>query len=441
VTVAEKSERLHDKDGGKVSAPIVLPTQSWRALLQEQPLSADAKPFVPNQASWPGQSKGTAPCDLNSHAHTSSDKAPHWMQYLSTKFETGGPDLPNRFEQSGGKGKGSKGKSKGKPARAGTSFDTGGGFGNGSNSVAEGLSLGGSPVIHTEAYFKLLKDGLRQKKVPLSSQTARRTQNKSKAGLSADALSMEDRQDIYAEALMPMTAANLAKKWASVVSRPSGLNEYAAVEAELEVRTTQDDIGVEKLLFDQDLSDPAYHSDSEQREESNQCSKASIKTNASMHRLGYRPRATASAIRSYVMQDLNFLLDQKVGMLLLRLQRFMDQQRTFATSERRFVIGLKEVSRRTKQSKVECLIVAPDIEEDANSGGLDDRMRELIASAYGNETPVVFALSRARLGKALGKSLHISVLGVLDSKGARHLLQESLRLATECRQAWLGRLQ
>merc|ERR1719487_1407478 len=108
---------------------------------------------------------------------------------------------------------------------------------------------------------------------------------------------------------------------------------------------------------------------------------------------------------------------------------------------RRFVIGLKEVSRRTKQAKVECLIVAPDIGEDANSGGLDDRMRALLASAYQNETPVIFALSRARLGKVLGKSLQISVLGVLDATGAKSLLRQSVKLADQNRLAWLARLK
>lgn len=308
--------------------------------------------------------------------------------------------------------------------------------------AAEGpavLGVGCGLVIHTEAYLKLLKEGCASgvKKKAL------RPQNKSNVGrFSADGLIMDDAAQT--DALMPITTSSLAKKWSSVVSKQSGQTDDTAAEAEAEERTTQDDIGIEKLLLDQDLSDPAYYSDSES---------VVAKPTPSMHRLGRRPKTATSAIRTYVMQDLSFLLDQAVGMLLLRLQRFMSHQRMFAPcdaiseqraqqySQRRFVIGLKEVSRRTRQSKVECLIVAPDIEEDANSGGLDDRMRELLASAYQNKTPVIFALSRARLGKALGKSLHISVLGVLDSTGARGLLEESLLLAEKCRQAWLARLE
>jgi ribosomal protein L7Ae-like RNA K-turn-binding protein len=287
--------------------------------------------------------------------------------------------------------------------------------------------------------LKLLREGSTNggKKKPA------RPQNKANVGrFSADGISVSDAAQSCTS--QPITTSSLAKKWSSVLNKLSDQNDDITADAEMQVRTTQDDIGIEKLLLDQDLSDPAYYSDSES---------VIAKPSASMHRLGRRPKASTAAIRTYVMQDLNFLLDQAVGMLLLRLQNFMNAQRMFAPcdaiseqraqqyTQRRFVIGLKEVSRRTRQSKVECLIVAPDIEEDANSGGLDDRMRELLASAYQNQTPVVFALSRARLGKALGKSLHISVLGVLDSTGARSLLDESLLLADKCRQAWLARLQ
>lgn len=188
------------------------------------------------------------------------------------------------------------------------------------------------------------------------------------------------------------------------------------------------------MLVDQDLSDPAIWSETESLD----------LRKASAHRIGRRPKGIA---RSYVMQELTYLLDRSVGMLLCRLQVYTDQQKTLATSpenpgaSRRFVIGLKEVVRRIKQSKVECLIVAPDIQEDANNGGLDDRMRELLALAYQRKIPVIFALSRARLGKALGKSLNISVLGVLDAIGARELFDESVKLANENCQAWLARLE
>lgn len=281
-------------------------------------------------------------------------------------------------------------------------------------------------MIHMASYLQLLKDGNTKKKAPAA--TATRTRNPMNAPSHvAQGANIPDYQHRH-----PLTTTNLVQKWSSVVLKKQELDE-----AEIAVqRGTQDDIWISRLALEEDPSDPGYYSDSQP---------TSTTRSASRHRLGHRPHLAADLIRSYVMQDMSFGLDRAVGMLLARLQRFTDQQRAFGidregeSTQRRFVIGLKEVARRTKQAKVECLIVAPDLEEDANSGGLDDRMRELLASAYQNQTPVIFALSRSRLGAALGKSLHISALGVLDITGAKSLLDECVQLAAEERQSWLAR--
>jgi ribosomal protein L7Ae-like RNA K-turn-binding protein len=289
-------------------------------------------------------------------------------------------------------------------------------------------SGGGGVAIQTETYLKLLKEGTPAKK---KSSNAPRIANRG-----PNVMGRKIAEPGEADIAMPMTLSSLGKTWSTAMS---GETPTTAEEVP-QIKSTQDDISSEKVLKDHDRSEPAYWSDTESMDL--QC--------ASAHRLGRRPKIATAMIRSYVMQDLSYALDQAVGMMIRRLQRYMDHHRAFAskpcqevgaqTPGRRFVIGLKEVSRRTKQSRVACLIVAPDIEEDANSGGLDDRMRELLATAYENGTPVIFALTRARLGKALGKSLHISVLGVVDATGARDLLQESLHLADKCRKAWLARL-
>jgi hypothetical protein len=43
-----------------------------------------------------------------------------------------------------------------------------------------------------------------------------------------------------------------------------------------------------------------------------------------------------------------------------------------------------------------------------SEGGLDDKVEEIIKEARKHGIPVVFALSRSRLGKALGKSMRMS---------------------------------
>lgn len=440
-----KPKAAFDGDNAKqkLASPITmpLPTSSWRALLKEQPLNADAKPFTPTAETFPppvqkAQSKAFTPADLAAQgAPVACNDDPEWMQYLSKRLQA--PTQPRgemRSERTATQTNGKKASGGVGGSIAGRALG-GGGEGPGASACHS--------VIHTEAYLKLLKEGSSKKKTSNFSnarRTATRTPAISGKGSLADGSSMlQIAQAVKENEPMPITTSGLASKWSSAVGE-----QKDAVE-EVVNRSTQDDMWIGKLLVDQDLSDPAYYSETDAVDPK--------KSSASVHRLWRRPKTNGATIRSYVMQDMNFYLDRAIGTMLLRLQRFTDQQKSLygchdgndavvqSQQQRRFVIGLKEVARRTKQGKLECVIIAPDIEEDGHSGGLDDRMRELIASAYQNGTPVIFALSRARLGKALGKSLHISVLGVLDARGARALLAESKRLAAEGQQTWLARLE
>lgn len=434
------------------ASTVALPTTSWRALLQDQPLNADARPFTPDSKPLPpapsaaARRRGPPPQPARARPGLPPSKAaappegpaalatpaaadePEWMQYLSKRLHAHAPPpstAPPPPEQAAARGSPpwqSAASGRGRRAAAADARSGPGRGGGGEGGAGAGTS---HVVIQTDTYLKLLKEGTSKNKTPNAA--ANRT--------AAKAVKQSD-------VSMPMTASGLASKWSSVL----GGRQDDAVEEPMTNRSTQDDMWIDKMLVDQDLSDPAYHSETESID---------AKSSASVHRFGRQPRVTPATIRKYVMQDLNCYLDQAVGMMLFRLQRFTDQQRSLfvkpngggdpAQSQqqqhRRFVIGLKEVARRTKQAKLECVIVAPDIEEDGHSGGLDDRMRELLAAAYQNATPVIFALSRARLGKALGKSLHISVLGVLDTRGARALLAQATRLATEGQQTWLARLE
>jgi ribosomal protein L7Ae-like RNA K-turn-binding protein len=445
-----KAQDFHKTERKQVATANVqskLPTKTWRALLNEQPMNADAKPFVPGQAP-PAESSARA-AKLKKLPEAAEDD-PEWMQYLSKKLSTSANAAKTPTAGTATNFKAGNRHGPGRRAGAGVLGEFGDALRQrepaGLETPGEGPSIGGgAAAIHTNAYLKLLKEGSAKKNKAPNAPPGKRLGNKETASpgrvgqVAFNSLGKE-------QAESSITTSSLVKKWSSMVNTKtpgaSELTDSSEEQCQL-IRTTQDDIAIAKMIADEDLSDPAYYSDAELTD---------AKNSASIHRFGRRPHLAKKDVRTYVMQDLSYRLDEAVGMMLLRLQRFTDQQRSLflnssdekaaalLSQQRRFVIGLKEVSRRTKQSKVECLIVAPDIEEDIHSGGLDDRMRELLATAYQNQTPVIFALSRARLGKALGKSLHISVLGVLDSRGAQGLLQESVRLASECRQTWLTRL-
>merc|ERR1719375_2879978 len=84
--------------------PLKLPTQSWRALLQEQPLNADAPAFIPSQVKEPliveayaSQAKPKSRTttakpkvyepEPKSSSLVEDENEPQWMAYLSKKLE------------------------------------------------------------------------------------------------------------------------------------------------------------------------------------------------------------------------------------------------------------------------------------------------------------------------------------------------------------------
>lgn len=53
-----------------------------------------------------------------------------------------------------------------------------------------------------------------------------------------------------------------------------------------------------------------------------------------------------------------------------------------------------------------------------------------------NGTPVVFALSRKKMGQAYGAQKRVSAVAVLESNGVREVHAQALRLAQEGRERW-----
>ncbi|CEL93937.1 unnamed protein product [Vitrella brassicaformis CCMP3155] len=83
-----------------------------------------------------------------------------------------------------------------------------------------------------------------------------------------------------------------------------------------------------------------------------------------------------------------------------------------ARDRRVALTGLREVSRALAMGRLKVILVAPNIEEITSLGGLEDRVKCLMMGAAKKEVPVIFALSRAQLGRALGKNMRVSLVGV-----------------------------
>ena len=122
------------------------------------------------------------------------------------------------------------------------------------------------------------------------------------------------------------------------------------------------------------------------------------------------------------------------------LKRFQDrayhQDAVKAKMRRRLVFGLREVAKAVQLKKAKAVVVAPNIEEVGLEGGLDDVVAAIIDAARGNGTPIVFALTRNRLGQIVGKRLRISALAVLDQSGADEQFKAMLAAAAAGRAAF-----
>lgn len=72
----------------------------------------------------------------------------------------------------------------------------------------------------------------------------------------------------------------------------------------------------------------------------------------------------------------------------------------------------------------------------AESAALEGHITTILESSAANGVPVVFALSRKRLGEVWGSRKRMSVVAVLSAEGAEDLLARSLALAAEGRRRW-----
>jgi ribosomal protein L7Ae-like RNA K-turn-binding protein len=115
---------------------------------------------------------------------------------------------------------------------------------------------------------------------------------------------------------------------------------------------------------------------------------------------------------------------------------------------RLYVCGLRESCKAIKCGTALAVLLAPDIlvEQHGKSKPdrvLDGRMHQIISASQGQQTgrahvPVVFALSRKKIGQVFGSKKRMSAVTLLDVTGVEEMLGVVLQLADEGRQSWMG---
>ena len=92
--------------------------------------------------------------------------------------------------------------------------------------------------------------------------------------------------------------------------------------------------------------------------------------------------------------------------------------------------------RDAKAGKLKAIVVSPNIDDSTSKGSLNDKISDLITVCKSKEVPVIYALSRRKLGKSVGKKLRTSVVAVLSADGANEDLKAALKLVSKLRAAY-----
>lgn len=114
-------------------------------------------------------------------------------------------------------------------------------------------------------------------------------------------------------------------------------------------------------------------------------------------------------LREYVPGPVSAELEEALTELLYELRTVQQADRTL----KRYCVGLREVLRAAKAGTLQACVVAPDLDPGES---VDVKLQELLKKCT---CPVVFGLSRKRLGQCIKKSVTVSVVGILDSRGAQ----------------------
>lgn len=129
------------------------------------------------------------------------------------------------------------------------------------------------------------------------------------------------------------------------------------------------------------------------------------------------PKIPNAAPRSYASkigdERAVTLLSEMLGELMRLQERSKDDKN--ARARRRVVMGLREVARGIRARKVKMVVMANNLDE---YGAIDSKLQEILDLARVGELPVMYELNKRKLGKALGKSIKVSVVGIQNADGA-----------------------
>jgi ribosomal protein L7Ae-like RNA K-turn-binding protein len=133
-----------------------------------------------------------------------------------------------------------------------------------------------------------------------------------------------------------------------------------------------------------------------------------------------------------ITEDINSLAQNFLSRLIAWQERIKQTDPKNAKRKRRLVAGIREASKFAKIGKLILVIVAPNIQplitSSSDSPSPKYPIDDLLATCRKSGVPIVFALSRKKMGKLLGQRKSVSLFAVLDASGAEqdlHMLVQT----------------
>ena len=161
------------------------------------------------------------------------------------------------------------------------------------------------------------------------------------------------------------------------------------------------------------------------------------------------PKGVPTRSLVYVDQEMDATLDTMAAEMISTAYFLQSKSRAVVEDEeggggggggtRRIVTGLREVIRGCRSNKVKFVIVAPNIDPGGGEGGLDSQVKEAVDAAREADVPLIFALSRKKIGLALGASFRPSVVGFLTVENLNGQHVAAAALASKLRMSWAAK--
>jgi selenocysteine insertion sequence-binding protein 2 len=135
------------------------------------------------------------------------------------------------------------------------------------------------------------------------------------------------------------------------------------------------------------------------------------------------------AIPEYIGYPSNTELDDLSYVALKELARLQsrgnDQPPEKRYKYKRFVVGFREVERALRRGELKGVIIATNLEVVPELHSMVSALRDECTE---RQVPVIFSLTRRRLGKAVGKSMKQSLVGIVSLEGVHQVWKQIISI-------------